>query len=380
MAWQDELRQLEQALAAGQITPDEHRRRREDVLSAAAQASTFTPPPVPRADQPGDEGANETTAMIPPVPAAAPAHPPVSAESTQIVPNADQTQVVREQAMPHRVNTPPPGFPSPYAAAPSSPPSPVNNGWRQVEDASPPWAGQTWPPSPAPGGWAPHGAEVFEDAKSGGRGKKIAVIVGVVVLLAGLSVGAWWLWGSGSQNTSAAAQQTNTSQNSPSQDRKPGDPLQIADLGGKRENHEKIKTFEDVLAAKFLTTDEVKLYTDGGAEKTRVAGTVVDNTRATVFIAQMKDKESAKTAVDELGKLQLRYAFTEYKDAPAGVVAGELAPKPNVRAGVRAHYQHENLVVRVEVRGQEPTTDLNTVRDSFNKIIKLQLEALSANA
>ncbi|WP_189058250.1 SHOCT domain-containing protein [Longimycelium tulufanense] len=382
MAWQDELRQLDQAFGSGQITADEYNRRRDDILSTAARSETSTPPTAD--SRPGGEGANETTAVISPVPAATPTSPPQaegSADATQVVPGAssERTQVVSGQWMTQQPTpTPPPGFTTPTPPPPA--PGQANPGWQRAQDVSPPWAEQEWPPQQG-AGWVRQGPEVFEVSGSGGKGKKIGAVVGIVAVLAGLSAGAWWLWGSGREASSTpAAQQTTAAQNKPSQDRKPGDILRIADLGGEQENHDRIKTFDDVKAAKFLTQEEVKLYNEGGAGRSRVGVTTMDGTRITIFVAQLDGSDSADLAVTELGKLQLKYAFSEYKAVPAGVVADELAPKDKTRAAIRAHYRHDNVVVRVEVRSQSANTDPNAVRNSFDKVIKKQLEVLSANA
>lgn len=111
-------------------------------------------------------------------------------------PDADRTQVVPGVPPQAYVGgqgprpAPGPGQ-GPYTPPPGFPPPP---GWQQEEDLSPPWAGSVFPPLAPPGSpdWVRQGPEVFEEPGSG-SGKKILLIALVVVVLAGLGVGLYFL-------------------------------------------------------------------------------------------------------------------------------------------------------------------------------------------
>src|SRR5262245_27964003 len=116
MSWQDELAQLDSALASGQISADEYRTRRDRVI---AQASGQSAPEQPQHPQ-QQAGAEPTHVFRPVNPAQAQGYE----DRTQIVPGGqqgnggDRTQVVGRgggdadstQIVP---NMPPPQFPPP---------------------------------------------------------------------------------------------------------------------------------------------------------------------------------------------------------------------------------------------------------------------------
>ncbi len=235
MSWQEELRKLDEELAAGQISADDYRVRRDQVLSSAVslgstgqppapkseatrfiqQPSPFPPPPEPQPKQP-----------TPPSPTAPPPSAEPNADKTQVVgtnqSDADKTQIVtgqdqvwqtarpsgpdseRTQVVPGIPGVPPQSVagghlprPAPGMFPPQQQGFPPPPGWQQQpeEDLSPPWAGSTFPPLAATGSpdWARQGPEVFEDTPSSGSGKRILLILLVVLVLGGIGAGVYFL-------------------------------------------------------------------------------------------------------------------------------------------------------------------------------------------
>ena len=80
LSWQEQLRQLDEELAAGQISADDYRLRRDSVLSAAVNVD-------PQAGQTGSSEA-ESTHII------APVSPPQGQPQAPAAPAGDQTQIV----------------------------------------------------------------------------------------------------------------------------------------------------------------------------------------------------------------------------------------------------------------------------------------------
>lgn len=222
MSWQEELRKLDEELAAGQISADDYRVRRDQVLSSAVSVGPGSQSPPPSKP----EETQFIQAGPPPV-----APPPGSdktqvvgnqgdADKTQIVPGgtgeADRTQAVggwqtarpgndsdRTQVVPGIPGVPPQSYvggqpprPAPdQGVFPPTPGFPPPMGWQQPDDdLSPPWAGGVFPPLAPTGSpeWARQGPEVFEDGSSS-TGKKVMLILLVVLVLGGLGTGLYFL-------------------------------------------------------------------------------------------------------------------------------------------------------------------------------------------
>lgn len=96
MAWQDEMRRLDEDLAAGRLPAEDYRRRRDELLarwdSPRADADPFPPPfrwhpggPGQQSGQGWDAGPDEATQSIPPAWSAPPPDPAGSSETTEVV-------------------------------------------------------------------------------------------------------------------------------------------------------------------------------------------------------------------------------------------------------------------------------------------------------
>lgn len=170
MSWQEQLRALDEELSLGLISAEEHRLRRESVLSAANSA-------------PAASISDERTRMT---------HPPGQAanpDSTQIVPPVFAWQVSPPT---------PPNEWTRIVAATAMPPDP-SDPWRAqstAQDPTPPWADADLPPPPPrTPDWIREDGQASD--RAGRTGRRVLTVLGVIVVLAGLGVGTWSLFGTG---------------------------------------------------------------------------------------------------------------------------------------------------------------------------------------
>jgi hypothetical protein len=431
LAWQDELRQLDEELAAGRISAAEYRSRRDHVVSAAANpgqpASTQQPsqsfPPFqqqpfggqqPQPGQPPAPGPGESTQLIPPVTGGAPQGAAPNPDATQVVPggrgngggngggNAEHTQVV-PNANPERTQAVAPNWSStrPPAAGPAertqmvrrqpgpgSPPAgfpqqgfpgagPQQGGpWGPPpqgpeDDGAPPWAaGGDFPPLVPQGGdaWLKQGPEVFDEGKSH-TGRIIAIVVAVVVL-AGVAFGAYWLFGRNAHaGPPAPPNQTTSTTHKPPP---PPDPLAIGKVPG-TSTGKTVKDFDDVIALNYLNPAEQAAYQ--AAQPTKAEGTVnaTSNPKGDVIVlnVQASSADLAKTAVTALVAAQVTNHAQPVPGQPAGVQATQLD------GTIRAHYYTaKGVIVRIEVTAPDAATALQ----EFDTVLAAQLKALPADA
>lgn len=250
MSWQEELRRLDEELAAGQLSAEQYRTRRDQLLSSAAASGTPAP------NQPPD--ASSVTQTFRPVadpnqPAGPPDSGSTNADQTQVVPGApgrppgqggwqasrpasapagDQTQVLPGVPTQSMVGGVP--RPAPWPGGPQSPqspprgfaPQPPQGGW-SGQESDPPWGGGDFPPLATAGGaeWLKQGPEVFERSH-GSKGRQITLIVVAIVLVAGLGVGAFFLFGRGgpSQQAGGGHQTVQTTTSKPKPKPRPAHP------------------------------------------------------------------------------------------------------------------------------------------------------------
>jgi len=388
MSWQEDLQQLDRALAAGQISADDYRLRRDEVLANAAQAL------------PG--GAQQSQQQTPPQQPAGPFPPPfrwgAQSEATQVVPSGDgeRTQVVRPGATPppppkqpdaertqfirptqppaggdaERTQVVPTGTPSggfPAQIFPQQPPAPP--AWQDGGGSAPPWGS-----GDGEGGnvWANvQGPEVFEESGRKGKGKIVAMIV-VGLLVVGTAVGAYFLWGPGKGETTAKestppATSTSTPPPSPPPVRKtPDGPF--VEVEGKASQF-KTLDMADALVAKVPTFDEAQLLQQSGVTSVRFAVSQDDGTKLSQGIWAFKSTNPAATqaAVEQLYQAA---QFELLPTSPKGVPIRHLPiTAANTIATYRAHYISTDFVVRVEAYAPDEAA----AKLAFDTLLQRQL-------
>lgn len=372
MTWQDELRRLDEELASGSISADDYRVSRDQILATAANPAPSRPP------APQQPAQGESTQLIQPPELARPDSPPTpeSDRTQQMQPgwevsrkdsDADNTQVVAGPSVQPNMS-PPGGFPAlrnPMGVQQVPP-------WQQEERLPPQWSGSEIPAAPpwAAGefmtpqrdeAWLRQGPEVFGQRSKIGR--IIAIVVAVVVLI-GIALGAYLIWGRNS-NTTPSGQSTSQTPPPVTTTSKPPDPMAIAQLPGNQEPKD-VSKFADVQALNYLTPDEIAAYQAATPTKSAVRITRMDNgTVAVVLVVQAGSPDAAKTAVASLVELQVKNKAVKVTDAPDNVAVTKFEGQ------LRAHYVHGNVIVRVEVKNAEAgtaATDLNSVLDAQLKV------------
>ena len=365
MAWQDELRELDSALATGQISADDYRRRRDEVLSAAQSGPPQPeergpfPPPFNWNATPANQGGQPGTDATQVVPNAGTRTP--DAERTQHVrpvtaPDVDRTQVVPQSQRPPGPTSG--GFPAQQFAQPN---------WSTGGDAAPPWgsgSADVW------GGT--QGPEVFEE-KSSGAGRRIAIIAVVVVVLAGLGVGAYFLWGRDGANT--AGGDTSTSQ-APTTTTTPPKPKTVPDgpfvevPGTVRQF--KTLSIEEAVTAKVPTLEEAQLLQSVNVVDVRFAVSTDDSTALSkgIWAFNADDAGAAATVLEKLDELYQAAGFQLVSGSPDGVLVRHLpVTDVNKVATYRAHYLSDGFVVRVEAYSPNEAT----AGTAFEELLTRQL-------
>lgn len=405
MSWQEELRKLDEELASGRLSADDYRVRRDQVLSSAVGQPDNTAAP-PQATTPAENNgaAGDSTQVIQPVspPQGTPQQQPPSddAERTQAVPPWRPPQPMEPgrpvYGQPQYPASPPGGFPQagPVApaggfpqAGPVSPPGgfpqagPVSPAggfqqpWNAPEaDQSPPWGGGDLPPLMPSGdpGWVQQGPESFDDKPGKGNTKKIVSIVATVVVLAGIALGAYLLWGTGSGGghepaRSSAAQPASQA---------PPDPLAVANIPGVAESHENVTTFNAVPGLNYLNSNELSTYSSAGAAATKyVVHHLDDGNTVVLLLTEVNSPVAAQNAANQLMSIQIRNGASRLNDSPNGVYASSIKAKDSNPAQVRGHYAHGDVIVRVEVSG----TNQQAAQTDFSNVLTSQMQVLPAN-
>lgn len=423
MTWQDELRQLDEDLAAGRVSADDYRRRRDELTAQEGQADQ--PATGQPAQTPGVAATSETIiteSVKSPFPPAfrwetAPPETSETSETTQIIRpgSGDQTgqqestgdesneptQVVQAgqygdsaSTQVFQTGTPPPGIPQqppypaqqqPFAPQPPGgafPPSPPGGAFppgaapgatQQVpqwgyrpDPSAPPWAGADLPPVPDQQNlWARQGPEFAPPQRRGGRAAKIIIPIVVVVLLAGVAVGAWLIYGrdGGSEPTTPPPPPTSAAPTTPT------NPLAAADIGGEQ-NRQEFDNVDDLESVGLLTNDELGILQQAAAGDSTLLISEFDEGRATILISELGSADEAAEARDQLTDLQIGFGFTERLASPPGVNVVQL-PDTADRPMIRAIYASEGTVVRIEMAGAAGD-DLEDIASRFEDILDQQ--------
>lgn len=390
MSWQEELRRLDEELAAGRISADDYRLRRDNVLSSAVNIG-----PPGNQGAPGQSDSTQIIAPVAPPHQQPPATPGASADATQIVSpafDAERTQAVPQSSVPQGW-APGNDEAERTQVVPGVPPQAVAGGYRPQghgsggfpaqqgpyqqqqpwnvsnQNTSTPWGSSEFP---ADTSWVGQGPEPsFETTPSKGGGKKVLAFVAAVLVLTGLGVGGYFLFtGDSDQPTPPVAQSSSAAPTTPP---KPKDDLEIAKLPGTIKETSDFPTFADLAARKVMTEDENAALTTSGGGKSRLSVAVLPSgAQAVVLTVRASSAAAADKAVADLDKLQAVYKLADYQGtAPAGVDVKQL-PGQSL---IRGHYAHQSTVVRIQVNGTDPATAAKV----FDEILAAQLAELPAD-
>ncbi|ONI82087.1 hypothetical protein ALI22I_38680 [Saccharothrix sp. ALI-22-I] len=382
MTWQEQLQQLDAALAAGKISAEDYRRQRDELLSnaqsgGAAQAPQAGPnsDPFPApfkwsaqrpSGQPQQQPTSESTQFI------RPATPPGEADRTQVVPNAgpqaDRTQVVpnadRTQVVgPQQGQQPGQQWPQ----GPQGPQGPQQGGWSQGQDAySPPWGGDSDFQAGQWSGFNTQGPEVFDESGKSGKGKIIAVAAVVVVLLVAAGLYFFVLKpGSGgtvATNTSSAAAPTTTTKKKP-------DPFGTLIVPEGRTSGPKTYDAEQLATVKPLPTPDLVVLKQAGTTEARSVIVVENEVTTSMWAFKSADPSALLTS---LTTDQKRFGFIEDTTGTAAVPVYKSTQTSGSKTITvfRTHYVTDDEVIRVEVFA----ADEASAKERFDAVLAEQLE------
>jgi hypothetical protein len=422
LSWQDELRQLDEDLAAGKVSAQDYRSRRDAVLAQTAagapapqaptpqaptpqaptpqaptpqaptpqappQPSQWTPAPQPQFPAYPQQNPSERTQSISqPPPGQAPGNAP--GDPTQVVrggqapPNSsgEATQIVRPVEQPGsspESNAERTQIVTGFGGRPSGPGG-QNSGWSAQPPTGnpdgPPWGGAEFPPLGSlrqneP--WYSQGPEVF-DRQGGGRGKTFAI--GGVVLLVVLVVVAILVFKPFSGTTSAqqggGGQQTAT-RPAPTTTPTPTGP--IAHIPGSTSPNS-VRTFADVTSLGFLSPEEITSFQSGQPTATYFSDVRAGSNRVLILVVKTSSAQAAGTIVTQLAELQVRFQMKARVGGPVGVLsqAIDTAQGGPLR---RAEWASGTYAVRVQVQGPDPTG----ADQELTTVLNDQLAKLPAN-
>jgi len=403
MSWQDELQRLDTALAAGQISADQYRLQRDRLLAAAAGQQPAQPPAVqqpPQAQPPAE-----------PPPAENPAEPPAKAESgrvpfpeafrwtaagndstqvmrpvpgpndgaadqtqvvpgrsgdgerTQVVPSVDQsgdaTQVVRGAGPEFR------GTPQQQGGWHTTPPQGQSQG--QPADFGLPWGtGELGPAANIPS-WIKQGPEVFADR--GGRGRRVAIIVAIVVVLVGGGLTAYLIATAnhGQASTQPPAGPTTTSPKPPPGPKLPKGPF--ITLPG-REVLNTSMSIDAAVAASVPTQQEATILHDDGIKSVAALITDDNGLHRGLWAFTPSAGGNATAALTAIDQFYTSSGYQPVTNAPAGTHELMLAGNGSTPTTYRAHYlTTTGVFVRIEAYGLDATV----AKQAFDTLLNREL-------
>ena len=144
------------------------------------------------------------------------------------------------------------------------------------------------------------------------------------------------------------------------------------------EDYRYLRTFPAMVRLKFLSDAEIDTYLLGGAGAARmtVASTLPQG-KVIVAVVKMPDRDAALRTADRLDEVQLAAGFQRRLGEPVArtVDAVPADAASSARPTVRAHYVHEDLVVRVELAGRT----VPDIRAGFPPLLAAQLDVLPAD-
>jgi hypothetical protein len=393
MTWQEELRQLDSALAGGELSANEYRKRRDEILAAASSAQAPSPVLGPPAGPPPDDAEKPSSLN------AAHSDNPDPAEVTQVVnvegggpaePEAEVTQIITDPA---RIAGPNPadngsgGVEKTQVVAPVTPPS---------EDRTSPALGQpaqwstlppthqaqtnvgTFPPVPpqvgGPAVTPLDAQDLFTSNKAARSGPKPWVIAVAVVVVLAVAGGAVWFFGFRDSGTDTAGQNsTNTPAPTSESLPEPVDITKIELPGDPAANSGEM----DITRASQLAViapSEATLLGDAGAKRLTYSGYSEQNYRYLLYAYKSDSPAAAKDLTGKILDVQHELGFTDTKldGVPKGLTVTTVKNKD--AAAVRGVYTYGDVTIQLSVL-QVPLGDANELGARFQQAITAVTDA-----
>lgn len=383
MTWQEELRQLDSALAGGELSANEYRKRRDEILAAASSAQApspiLGPPTGPRPAIPAQAADSPDAAEVTQV---------VSVEAVAAEPEAEVTQIIADPAKSN-------GMEHTQVVAPVPPPPPPPPGLNPDEATSPaipqPTQWATLPPThtqqtgvasfppvpPQVGGPAvtPLDAQdLFTSNKPARTGPKPLAIALAIVLVLAVAGGAVWFFGfrdSGADTADGTDTQT-TEQTTQA----PPEPVDITkiELPGEAAEHSGEMDITRASELAVIAPSEATLLADAGATQLTYSGYAEPNYRYLLYAYKSADAAAAKALTGKILGVQKQLGFTETKlnGVPKGVTVTTVSNKD--AAAVRGVYTYGDTTIQLSVL-QVPLGEVAELGAQFQQAITAVTDA-----
>jgi hypothetical protein len=403
MTWQEELRQLDSALAGGELAANEYRKRRDEILAAASSAQTpspvIGPPAGPRPAGAEEDNAEVTqivsvdnggssgngvsggsassassgageTEQVSEADATQIISDPTEHEQTQVVTQqapADQTQVIAATTDERTTPALPPQVPqqSPWAAHRPDPNAPTGVFPRPPQPMLPP---PTVTPMDAQDLFASNKAP----RDSGTKPWLVALIALVVLALAGSAVWYFALRDDSASTADPAPKQT-------SETPKPPKPVDIASITLPGEAAKNSGEMDIVKAGelKVIAPAEAALLADAGVDPMVYSGSADGNFRYLLYSYQSDDVEAAKKLTDAIADVQKNIGLKETEVTGSDPIADGVAVtgvSNSSAAALRGLYSYGDTTIQLCVL-QVPTGDAGELNTNFAAALKAVTDA-----
>ncbi|MFC4854821.1 hypothetical protein [Actinophytocola glycyrrhizae] len=387
MTWQEELRQLDSALAGGELAANEYRKRRDEILAAASSAQ----PPSPVIGPP--------TGPQPVVPAEG-AGPGENAEVTQVVnvegAEAEQTQIIDVATMDGATGKAGNGGANgdvertQVVTAEASPPQQQQPQQqpRQMAPQQPVWATQlpdpaattgAFPrqsqPMPAPAVTPMDAQDLFTSNKAPRGGRKpwlIGIVVLVVLALAG---GAVWFFGLRGDDDPQQAADGDEQQTSAVEEPAP-EPVDVTkiELPGEPGLNTGEMNIQRASELNVIAPAEATLLAGAGADRLVHNGTSEGDYSFLLYSFQSEDAEAAQELTASIIDIQRQLGFepTGVEGVPETV---DVSTVTNAEAsGTRGVYTYGDTTILMFVL-QIPAGDVDEMRVQFQRAMTAVTDA-----
>lgn len=355
MAWQDELKALDDALATGKISPDQHRLQRDELLAAASGGG----PAVGRwvvANPAANHGQPQAPDQV--------RNPAADAERTQVVSSgatdSERTQVVRPVSGPFPQQPQQPQQPRP-PYPPQHQPGPHSGGF-----PAPPWSDNA--PS-----WQMQGMQGPEVFAQAGPGPKKWLGVLVVVLVVALIGGAVWWFGFRSSNDTGTG--TSSTGSTSTAAGSAFDAGRLPDPKGQPRAKNGEYSLDDAKSSKVVSEKDVKALEASGVTRLvdKVASKDGVSFAASAFVA--KDATAAGELADALVANQTAAGMTPFEGGslPESVSLMKLATGDQFL--YRALYTSGDVTIRIATAAPS-TVPEQVVVDNFQTYVAEVVESV----
>jgi hypothetical protein len=390
MTWQEELRQLDSALAGGELSANEYRKRRDEILATASSAQPASaiigPPTGPRPAVKPDEdkaGADESDSEVTQIVNVDDSKKPAAdsggdADSTQIISNpltngapkpqaAETTQVVATEERP----SPAPSQPQ-WAALP-----PTHNANTSMFPPVP-------PPPPSANTVTPLDAQDLftsnKPARGGGKPWLVAVIAVVVLALVGGAV--WWFaFRSDDQPAAADSNTTQTTEQEKPLSAEPPPPVDISaiNLPGETAANSGAMDIAKAGELKTIAPAEAALLADAGVKTLVYNGSSDGSYRFLLYSYDSGKPDGAKQLTDAASGVQQQIGLKSVNIN--GVAKGvQVTGLTNDSAAVlRGLYTYGNTTIQLCVL-QVPAGDAAELATQFSGALKAVTDAAPPTA